>query len=99
MIVIVGRRWTDGNNNTYHSCEVWRCADVHQLLGRKPFEYGPGDQYIETALHIMQEAGLWANSGEFLPSGMSKDSYEFHQVLRREGYFFTVSDVRHKADL
>ena len=53
---ISGRRWFDRvNGNTYHSTRVF--ADG-ELVVITPFEYGYGDQWQQTAMVAMVEAGV-----------------------------------------
>ena len=49
-------RWFDKvNGNTYHSCRITRHKDGAELAC--PLQYGYGDQYRQTALSAMVEAG------------------------------------------
>jgi hypothetical protein len=98
-ITISGRRWFDRiNGNTYHSVDVYANG---QHIGRNPYEYGYGDQYIQTAHEMLQESGICKKTGERLKSGIGKDYYEFMQDMRtnRSKYVIIVSDVPRKKDL
>jgi len=104
MLIIIGRRWWDRRKgNTYHSTTIYRKlpAGPWTLVARRAFEYGHGDQYLTTACELLQEAGLWPNSGKKMPSGLSEDEYALLMTLRddRSDLFTTVSDVARKGDL
>ena len=52
----IAKRWFDKvNGNTYHSVRIIRHTDGETLYC--PFQYGYGDQYCQTALAAMVEAG------------------------------------------
>ncbi len=98
-ITISARRWFDKvNGNTYHSVDVYANG---KHIGRKPFEYGYGEGYLQTAHKILQEKGIYKKTGERLKSGMGKDYYEFMQDMRKDRNKFVkiVSDVSKKKDL
>lgn len=80
--VAVGNKWFDKvNGNTYHSVQVTRCSDGAVL--RCPFTYGYGNQYQQSALEAMIEAGwIPKKYGERLPSGVMAH----YQYGRENGY-------------
>lgn len=51
---IEGRRWRDSYGNTYHSVRVFSDGEE---IGYLPFQYGYGDQYIQTALDWLKDSG------------------------------------------
>jgi hypothetical protein len=97
---IEGRRWFDRiNGNTYHSTRVYK---NNELIGHVPFEYGYGDQYQQTGIQLLQEAGEIPKSGRRLSSGAGDtDQYEFRMYGRehRDKVRYSVSDVQRKKDL
>lgn len=98
-IVISGKRWFDSvNGNTYHSVDVY-VNGVH--VAREPYEYGYGEQYIQTAHRLLQEKGVYKKTGEHLKSGADKDYYDFMMDMRnnRNKFVVTVADVARKKDL
>lgn len=54
-ITVLGRRWFDKpNGNTYHSVRVLVNGEE---IDRRAFEYGYGDQYIQTATAMLMDYG------------------------------------------
>lgn len=54
-VIIKGKRWFEKTNgNTYHSVEVYVDGE---MIGRKDFVYGYGDQYLESGKKILIEKG------------------------------------------
>ena len=96
-ITISARRWFDGNN-TYHSVDVYANG---KHIGREPFEYGYGEQYLDTAHKILQKEGIYKKTGKSLKSGMKADYYDFLQDKRahKDKFVVIVSDVSRKKDL
>jgi hypothetical protein len=98
-IEIYGRRWFQRTyGNTYHS--VRAVVDGKQV-GYCPFAYGYGDQYLQTAHALLQEAGVYPKTGEMLKSGAQADYTQFLTDMREHRERFTVSvmDVDRKRDL
>jgi len=57
QIVVIGKRWFEKTNgNTYHSVAVYVDGE---LAGRERFVYGYGNQYEQTALHLLTELGIY----------------------------------------
>ena len=99
VITIDAKRWFDRiNGNTYHSVAVYVDG---KLVGVKPFQYGYGEQYLQTAHEVLQEAGMFPTTGESLSSGMAKDYYEFRNYMmdHRDKFVVIVSDVSRRGDL
>lgn len=99
VITIDAKRWFDRiNGNTYHSVGVYVDGT---LVGVKPFQYGYGDSYQQTAHKILQEAGIFPTTDERLSSGMGKDYYEFRRSMvdDRDKFVILVSDVSRRGDL
>lgn len=68
MITVVGRRWRDRMGNTYHTASVaidW-IAEGYENPGDGwehatyivTFTYGYGDQYLQSALELLQDEGI-----------------------------------------
>ncbi len=57
FVTIEGRRWFERTNgNTYHSVSVYV---NNELVGRQPFAYGYGEQYVQSAFDILTEFGMF----------------------------------------
>ena len=57
FVTIEGKRWFERvNGNTYHSVSVYV---NNELVGRMPFAYGYGEQYIQSAFDILSEFGMF----------------------------------------
>lgn len=98
-IVISARRWFDKKyGNTYHSVDVYVNGE---LIGSNPFQYGYGEAYLVSAFKILQEIGVYKNTGARFKSGGSIDYYDFIEDMRshRDKFVITVSDVARKKDL
>jgi hypothetical protein len=99
VITIDAKRWFDRvNGNTYHSVAVHVDG---KLVGVNPFEYGYGTQYMQTALELLQKAGLFPETDERLGSGMDKDYYDFETYRRvhRDKFVVIVNDVSARRNL
>lgn len=97
-ITIIGRRWFQRTyGNTYHSVSV--IVDGTNI-GRVPFMYGYGDQYIQTAFSILQDKGIYPKTGE-RRNGFEVDYSRFLDDMRnhRDRFTITVSDVARQKDL
>ena len=56
-VTIDARRWFEKTNgNTYHSVSVYV---NNEQIGRIPFTYGYGEQYIQSAFDILSEFGMF----------------------------------------
>ena len=89
-IVIEARRWFERTNgNTYHSVNVYVNGEC---VGREPFAYGYGEHYLQTALNILQDAGVYLPTFSWL---------QFRQEMRehRSNFVVTCADVGRKKDL
>ncbi len=90
---IEARKWFDRvNGNTYHSVNVWING---QHIGGVDFEYGYGDQYIQTAQDILEKAGYIA---EYYSNG-SKETGRTYFEKHFTSWITNVSDVERKKDL
>lgn len=97
-ITIDARRWFQTTyGNTYHSVSVFV---NNKLVGSCPFAYGYGEQYLQTAHEILQNAEVYPKTGERL-NGCSKDYHEFVMDMRenKERFHVTCTDVTRKRDL
>jgi hypothetical protein len=92
-ITIIGRRWFDKpNGNTYHSTEVYVDG---KFIGKKDFEYGYDEGYVQSGHKILQENGYYPTreeGGEYWD--FSKDRRNHHDKI-----LTSVSDVERKRDL
>ena len=94
---IIGRRWFEKTNgNTYHSVEVYA---NNKLIGRDPYQYGYGDQYLQTAHDILQREGYYPTTGIIFESGMPKDLCLFMTDVRTDKFLVSCTDVGRKKDL
>jgi len=59
--IIHAKKWRDkANGNTYHSAQVLNTANNELILA--PFQYGYGDQFIQSASNVMLKKG-WISKG------------------------------------
>lgn len=87
MLHIEGRRWFQKTyGNTYHSVTIHRDG---QQIAHKDFEYGYGDQYLQTALTLLKTAGL-------VPIDAPYGTRYLREAL---GASWSVTDVARKRDL
>lgn len=92
---IEGRRWFERTNgNTYHSVRVFANGE---LLGSVPYEYGYGDQFLQTGLDWLREQGL-IEPQEHYSNGMPKN-YGTRYLRESLGGTYSVIDVARKKDL
>jgi len=57
-ITVIGRKWFDKiNGNTYHTATILIDGE-HKPELDIPFQYGYGDQYLQSAGQLLDEAGL-----------------------------------------
>jgi hypothetical protein len=94
---IVARRWFNKRTGTiYHSCEVQHDGD----LVERNTALGGGDQYLQTALSILQKHGLCEVNEERV-GGMRKDATAFLDWLRgnQERVEVLCFDVPKKREL
>jgi hypothetical protein len=88
MLTVIANKWFEKvNGNTYHSCEVY--ID-NKLIKRVPFTYGYGEQYLQTALAILHEAGI-ATEFNIL--------WKYQESIGRDNCLIKVSEVSRKKDL
>lgn len=87
MLHIEGRRWFQRTyGNTYHSVRIFEDGAPIAAL---PYQYGYGDQYLQTALD-------WLKANNRAPS----DAPYGTQYLREElGATWSVADVARQKDL
>jgi len=90
IITVVGKRWFQKTyGNTYHSVSV---SVDGVSIGNSGIQYGYDDQYQQTALAMLQEAGVYPDNGE--PESLRKFAQDAGDKL--ECY---VSDVARERDL
>ncbi len=98
-INIDARRWFDKQwGNTYHSVSV--SVDGNHI-GIIPFASGYGEQYLQSALTLLQGAGIYRKTDKLLPNGTDADynSLFTDMVNKRHDFYITCSDVSRKRDL
>ena len=99
MYTAIVKKWFERKNgNTYHSVRIYKGS---KLIAEQPFAYGYGSAYEQTAMELMQGAGLFQKTDERLSSGCSADDYAWNKLLRDNPDFivFHVSNVNRKKDL
>lgn len=80
---IEGRRWFQKSyGNTYHSVTVY----VNDEVLRKDFEYGYGNQYLQTAIELLQANGY-------------NDIKTFSDLRAIPNFIENVVDVQREKDL
>lgn len=94
-IVVFGKRWFDKiNGNTYFSVDTYVNG---QHVGRINYEYGYGDQYLQSATQMLAAKG-------YLP-GIQRNSFGGLETLQRYAQrkkirlAYDVADVCRKRDL
>ena len=92
LIIIDARRWFDRiNANTYHSVTVTvKHARKEDLVLRRDYEYGYGEQYLQTAHELLSEAGYFGPEYWDFRDAMRNDQKKFH---------ITCTDVTRKKEL
>lgn len=86
-IHISGRRWFQrGPGNTYHSVRIFIDGDLAATL---PYQYGYGDQFLQTGLD-------WLKANGYAPADAEYGTYYLREVL---GGTYDVADVARKGDL
>ena len=84
---IEGRRWFQRTyGNTYHSVRVFKDGEMIACL---PYQYGYGDQFLQTALDWMKA------------NGHAPQNAEYGTLYLREtlGATYSVIDVQRQKDL
>lgn len=89
-IEVHARRWFQSSvGNTYHSVKVYLDG---KLLKHIPFEYGYGEQYLQTAAEALAEAGYY-------DMGKAYEQFYADRMNDRSRFIVTVQDVTRKKDL
>lgn len=87
MLHIEGRRWFQRTyGNTYHSVRIFEDG---ALLATLPYQYGYGDQYLQTALD-------WLKANGKAPADAEYGTRYLREVL---GATWKVADVARQKDL
>jgi len=96
-IIVEGRKWFDKiNGNTYHSANVIVTTNQGVELLKVPYQYGYGDQYLQSAFDELEKAGFVKL--ERYSSGASEAPWrwaEDHKVT----LVYSAVDVARKKDL
>ena len=87
-ITIIGRRWRDSYNNTYHVSEIYVCGKHIHTTER---DYGYGEQYLYTAMDWLVHNGIINWDRQSTPWRWARN---WDVELS-----FSVSDVKRKKDL
>lgn len=86
-IHIEGRRWFQRTyGNTYHSVRIFEDGE---LVATLPYQYGYGDQFLQTALD-------WLKANGKVPADAEYGTRYLREVL---GGTYSVSDVTRQKDL
>ena len=92
LIIIDARRWLDRvYGNTYHSVTVTvKHARKADLVLRCDYEYGYGEQYLQTAHELLSKAGYFG-----------PDYWGFRDTVRNDQkkFYVTCTDVARKKGL
>ena len=92
LIIVDARRWFDRTyGNTYHSVTVTvKHARKDDLVLRHDYEYGYGEQYLQTAHELLHQAGYFG-----------PEYWEFRDAIRndRGKFYVTCVDVQRKKEL
>jgi hypothetical protein len=84
---IEGRRWFQrGPGNTYHSVRIFKDG---QQIAFLPYQYGYGDQFLQTALD-------WLKANKHVPENAQYGTLYLRETL---GGTYSVIDVTRKSDL
>ena len=90
---IEGRRWFQRTyGNTYHSVRIFKDGE---MIAHLPFQYGYGDQFLQTAWEWLgkngypelletYENGAWKNYGTQYPREVLKGTYSVIDVDRKK---------------
>jgi hypothetical protein len=89
-LILFGRKWFDYKfGNTYHSVSiVVDSICVHRV----PFEYGYGDQYVQTAVDWLREHG-------YLSDWERDDNLRVYFERKGIDYYSESANVGRKKDL
>lgn len=92
---IEGRRWFQrGPGNTYHSVRIYA---NNQQIACLPYQYGYGDQFLQTALDWLREQKLIPPQ-EYYANGNPKNYGTLYLRETLNGTY-SVIDVDRKRDL
>lgn len=99
-IQVIGKRWFQKvYGNTYHSCKVLVSYDGFswEEIGYCPFTYGYGSQYLQSAIKLLDKAGL-------IPDIKYQEHGGYEQLWsyirdRKIMFIDTVHDVNTKKEL
>lgn len=82
------KRWFErANGNTYHSATIYRDGEQ---VAREPFEYGYGEQCLQTAWKLLQGIGAIPESDSYRGTIGLRETYGVH---------YSIADVKRKRDL
>lgn len=92
LIIIDARRWFDRvYGNTYHSVTVTvKHARKDDVVLRCGYEYGYGEQYLQTAHELLRQAGYFGPEYSEFSCCVRNDRKKFH---------VTCTDVPRKKEL
>jgi hypothetical protein len=93
-ISIVGRRWfRKGYGGTYHTATI---AVDGKPVGKTPYQYGYGDQYLETGWQWLEENGYVPKRAQ--GNGGSTSPWRAAQDLGIKLDYYAI-DVKRQRDL
>jgi hypothetical protein len=91
---IEGRRWFQKTyGNTYHSVRIWQDGKQIAYL---PYQYGYGEQWLQTALDWMRANNLLPNGGL---DDKGREQYGTLYLRETLGGTYSVIDVDRKKEL
>ena len=91
---IEGRRWFQRTyGNTYHSVRIYQ---GNALLVCLPYQYGYGEQYIETAIQWLEDNGHIAKRERYSNGGKPSGTLYLRETLQAS---YSCIDVGRQRDL
>ena len=91
---IEGRRWFSSDGNTYHSVRIFH--DAKQIVFI-PYEYGYGDQFLQTAFDWLGKNGAPELLERHANGSLKNYSTQYLRDIMKSSY--SVVDVQRKKDL
>lgn len=101
MIIIDGRKWFDKvNGNTYHGVTVTiKHNKGDDLILNSGMHYGYGEQYIQTAVELIQKAGYLLGLPDLYKTQSEYNKVQEYMRNNRNKFYVTCKDNCKKRDL
>jgi len=101
MIIIDGRKWFDKvNGNTYHGVTVTiKHKTGDDIILNSGMVYGYGEQYIQTAIELIQKAGYCLGLPEAYKGQSEYCKIQDFMRNNRNKFYITCKDNCKKRDL